>query len=290
MFKCFVVEHITADAVAQMHIHHAPWRKYGFLVGVAKRVENSSDTSNALFHAHLVGSTCHRPDAFAGGAKHIGFVVFLEFFEYFFGNPSRHKFFPRLIVDEMREIVDGKFFVFVAHIRSINQQRHTDGNATKNGNGRIAVLLSFRFFGKQSFFFFGKFFSFAFLLFHLLQLLILFVGETLLIQVDIAAFGHCLRAADNSFKTVKIFQFHLFQLHQVVVVVEITILESVADYSFHIHFFQLFEHSVHVVGFHTRTFDGNNGTEVEKFAHRFAIGHGGFSGFCRYFGCFGNYP
>ncbi|EJW97421.1 hypothetical protein EVA_14464 [gut metagenome] len=46
----FAIEVVAAHRLAQVHIDHAPGRKYGLLVGIAKLRDDMSDAVDALIN------------------------------------------------------------------------------------------------------------------------------------------------------------------------------------------------------------------------------------------------
>ena len=82
-------------------------------------------------------------------------------------------------------------------------------------------------------------------LLQILQLLVLLIGESLVVDVHLIGLGHGLGLADNPLQVVKLLQFEVVEFHQLVVV-EALVLESVAHDTLHVYLLQLFEHTGHI--------------------------------------------
>ena len=135
-FDCFreilIEESISAQSVAHVHIDHAPRSQHGFFVRVAERSEDSGNAFNAFFDRKAVGSASHCADAFSGSCKDVRVVIFFEGVETLFGYATRHKFFPRLRVNKLGEVVNCQFLIFVLNLCSIYHKGHTNRYAAKN--------------------------------------------------------------------------------------------------------------------------------------------------------------
>ena len=140
------------------------------LSGLRNVLKMSVDAPDALLHTQFVSRFRHCTDTLACGAEDVRVVVFLEGVELLLAHPFGHKLLPRARVYFLGEVFNGDFFVLTLQLSTIDEQRHTDGYATEDGNGRLAVLrLLFQFF-KPALLFLGQF-----LLGFLLQLLLLLV-------------------------------------------------------------------------------------------------------------------
>ena len=73
------------------------------------------------------------------------------------------------------------------------------------------------------------------------------------------------------------------------IVVEVSVFKSAADDALDLCLLQLGHHAVHVVRLHLRSFEGNDGAEVEKVGQCAAILIGLLAHFGRDFGCLGQY-
>src|SRR5690606_11432851 len=97
-FTAFIQKDITAQTVAQVHVHYSPWCQYGFFVWISKGAKNVGNTLNALFNGHMVGGTCQSSYALACRTRSIRLVVLFELRKCGFVNALGHKLFPRLVV------------------------------------------------------------------------------------------------------------------------------------------------------------------------------------------------
>ena len=120
IFVFLVKEIIASQAVAQVHVHHAPRRKHRFLVRIAEGTEDVRDAPDAFFHAQPVRSLGHRTDALARRTEDVRVVVFLESVELLLAHPLGHELLPRTRVYLLGEVVNGNFLVLVVQLRAID--------------------------------------------------------------------------------------------------------------------------------------------------------------------------
>ena len=132
----------------------------------------------------------------------------------------------------------------------------------------MSVVSLFLFFFQKSNFFGGTF------LFGLcldgLQLFVLFVGESLPVNVDVLYFFRLFACADNLFQGFEIGKFDVVQFQQIVVV-EVFVVETVAHNTVGVGSLQLLKHTVDVVLTHVGTFYRNYGAIIQKFSHYLAV-------------------
>ena len=170
--------------------------------------------------------------------------------------------------------------VFITQFRTVDKQRHSDGDTPKNGNSRLAiVLLLFQFFKAFLLFFRQRLLVLAPLLGFLLKViefLVLFIRQPLVVDVPLIGLGHGFCLSDNLFQIVKFLQFQVVQLHQLVII-QASVLKTVADNPFHINPLELFQHLGYIELAHLGAFDGDYRTEVQELAHNLAVIATGFS-------------
>ena len=206
-----------------MHIHYSPRSQYGFLVWIAEGIEDGRDSLYPFFNGKLIGCTGHFADALACLTEDIWVVVFLELLKLLLINTLWHEFFPRLIVYQRGEVVDGNLFIFIHQLCTVNQQRHTDADTTKYRDG-ITSLIAHSFQFVKSCLLFGCTFLLG-LLFQTFFLLVLFIGEALVIDIDITRFRHSFCGANGFLQVIEILQLYIRQFQQLVIIKR-TILEA----------------------------------------------------------------
>ena len=179
----------------------------------------------------------------------------------------------------------------IAQLCTVDKQRHTDGDTPKNRNSGLAVVLflfqlfkTFLFLFRQRLLVLAAFLGF---LFKVFKFLVLLIGQPLVVDVHLIGLWHCLGLADNLFQVIKLLQFQVIELHQLVII-QALVLETVADNPFHINTFELLQHLGYIELAHLRAFDGDNRTEVQELAHNLAVVPAGFSCLGRNLCCLGN--
>ena len=166
------------------------------------------------------------------------------------------------------KIINRDFLILTTQFRTINQQGHTDGDASEYGNGSFPVLgFLFQFF--QPFPLFLR----KFLLELLLQLflfLVLLIVQSLTVDVHLIGLGHGLGLADNLFQIIELLQLQIIQLHQLIVI-QAVVLKPVTDDTFHIYPFQLFQHVRYVKTTHLRSFNGYDRAKINELTHGLTV-------------------
>ena len=193
-----------------MHVHHSPRSKYRFLVWVAECVEDGRDTLYSFLNGELIGSTGHLTDAFTCLAEDIWVVILLELLELFLINALGHEFFPRSVINEARKIVNRNLLILILQLCSIDKQRHTNGNASKDANG-IFTLIAHGFQFIQSSLFLRCQFLLGFLLKSFLFFVLLF-GKSLVVDVNVTRLCHSLCSANGFLQIIKVLQLYIRQL------------------------------------------------------------------------------
>ena len=197
LLELFIPEAPTSQTITHVHIDHSPRRQYCFLVWVTKSIEDGSNTLYTFLNGELIGSARHFSDALTCLAEHVRLVIFLETLKYLLSHVLGHKLFPRLRIYQVGKVVDGDFLVFILQFCTIDEQRHSDADATKNRN-RILALGLFLLQFVQSFLLFWRQ-VFLFLFFKFLLFSIFLIGESLIVHVDVTCLTHCLGLADDTF-------------------------------------------------------------------------------------------
>ena len=183
-------------------------------------------------------------------------------------------------VDERSEVVNGDFLRLVFQLRSINQQRHTDRDTSKNGDSSFPIVLFlFQFFKSLLFFLCQRLFFLAPLLgflFKAFKFLVLLIGQSLIVDVHLIRLGHGFCLTDNLFEVIELLQFQITQFHQLIII-QTSVLKAITHNSFHINLFELFQHLWHIELIHLGTFDGDNRAEVQELTHNLTVVAAGLS-------------
>ncbi len=94
VLELLIIETVTTETVAHMHIDHTPWCKYRFLVWIAESVEDASYTLNALLYGELVCGTSHGTDALTSFTEYVRLIETFEVLKILFSHALGHKFLP----------------------------------------------------------------------------------------------------------------------------------------------------------------------------------------------------
>ena len=202
----FIVEVITTQTIAHVHIHYPPWGQNCFLVGIFEAGKQLRNFLDPLRGGKLIGAENCGANAATSGHEDFRVIVFDETFEHLFGDAGGHKFLPGGIVHDIHQLVHGDILVN-GNISAVNQQRHTDGNTTQDRNRIVLELLLFLHLFQTLFFIrctlpFGLFLD-------AVQLFVFFFGKTLGVDVDFLDLGGCFGCTHNLFQVVEFFNFQL---------------------------------------------------------------------------------
>ena len=193
-----------------MHIHDTPWGQHRLLVGIAEGRKEGGDTPDALLYSELIRHTRDLTNALTRLAEDIWIVVSLEAQEDLLRDVTWHELLPRLIIDQLYEVIDRELLILVFDLSPIEHQRHTDRDATQD-RYRITSLIPL-FFKLIETLLLLRGETLLFLILKLLLLGVLFVAESLPIDVNIASARHRLRSPNSRLEIAEVLEFGIRQL------------------------------------------------------------------------------
>ena len=109
-----------------------------------------------------------------------------------------------------------------------------------------------------------------FLFLYAFQFFVFLVGEALIVDIHFVGTLYGLRLTDDAPQVREFLKLKLVELHKAVIV-EVFVLETVADHTLHIDTFQLLHHVRSVDGVHLRPLEGDDGAEIEELAEQLAV-------------------
>ena len=211
----FLIEVIATNRIRKMHINHSPRGEDGFLIRITERREYLHNVTYSFLYRQTISLACSCTYLATCFKEYLRIVVFLEGVEVLLGDALWHKLFPRTRVNVLSKVVDSDVFT-ILQVATIDEHWHTDGDTAKDADGILAHLLFLLHLFASSLFLIGKR-CLRFLFCPVITSCFLFVKATI-IDNDVLAGVLRWSAADDTFQFIKLFNLHVIQFKETIVV------------------------------------------------------------------------
>ena len=249
-----------------MHVDHAPRGEDGLLIGILEMAEYLRYHHDALCGRLLIRGGGKAPYALARGDEHVSVIILCEILEQLLGDALGHELLPGAVIHEIDKALDADILI-KGHVRTVDHEWHTDGDAAQDINGLFASFLRLLYaltlgdllrrerrpFGDLG-------------LIGIVDGLDLLVVQALTVYDDLAFFLLCLGRAYDVLELIEHGGVELVKL-QKLIVIDGFIVEAAVDCALGIDLLDLLHHGFDAVFLRSGAGYGNDRAVIQKLRH-----------------------